>query len=171
MEKNKSSIITIYISAGYIQKYTPNIVEGEIRAKDLCDYLTKFNLPKVVWLSEDATGILPKIQYDSATSQLIGQVLPVDKHTGIPISNTYMARSFEEIKKHVTNASANKSTLAYIIVAQALDEKAPPFILSIHGTDNKFNCGQILNRWKFVEAELARYYYFNSYFINFPSLL
>lgn len=133
-------------------------MEGEIRAGDLCDYLTKFNLPKVVWLSEDATGILPKIQYDAATSQLIGQVLPVDKHTGIPISNTYMARSFEEIKEHVNNASAKKSTLAYIIVAQALSEKAPPFMLSIHGTDNKFKAGQIMNRWKFIEAELARYF-------------
>lgn len=121
--------------------------------------MTKFNLPKVVWLSEDATGILPKIDYDSATNKLIGQVLPIDKYTGIPISNTYMcmARSAEEIEKHVLNVSAPKSNLAYIIVAQALDEKAPPFVLSILGTNNKFNTIHILNRWKFIEAELARY--------------
>lgn len=118
--------------------------------------MEKFNLPKVVWLSEDATGILPKIEYDSASSQLIGQVLPLDKKTGNPIPNTYMARSYEEIKEHATNASATKSTLAYIVVAQALDEKAPPFILSIHGTDNKFKTEHILHRWEFMEAELAR---------------
>lgn len=132
-------------------------MEGVIRAKELNNYLEKFSLPKTVWLSEDATGILPKIEYDSASSQLIGQVLPLDKDTGNPISNTYTARSYEDIKKHVENASATKSTLAYIIVAQALDEKAPPFILSIHGTDNKFKTEHILNRWKYVEAELARY--------------
>lgn len=97
------------------------------------------------------------MEYDSTTSQLIGQVLPVDKHTGIPTSNTYMARSYEEIKTHVENASAARSSLAYIIVAQALDEKAPPFILSIHGTDNTFNSEQIMRRWDFIKAELARY--------------
>lgn len=111
----------------------------------------------MVWLSEDATGILPKIEYDTATSQLIGQVLPIDKKTGVPISKTYLARSHGEIEMHVTNASCAKSTMAYIIVAQPLDEKAPPFILSINGTDNKFKTDQVLNRWKFTQAELERY--------------
>lgn len=133
-------------------------MEGEIRAKDLCSYLEKFQLPKMVWLSEDATGILPKIEYDSLSSQIIGQVLPVDEKTGNPISNTYMATSYGEIKKHISNASVSTSTLAYIVVAQALDEKAPPFILSIHGTDNKFKSEQILNRWEFIKTELARYF-------------
>lgn len=141
-------------------------MEGSIRAKELNSYLEKFKLPKVVWLSEDATGILPKIEYDSASSQLVGQVLPVDQETGNPVSKTYMARSYEEINEHVTNASATKSTLAYIIVAQALDEKAPPFILSIHGTDNKFKTGQILRRWEFMEAELARYLIFSELYSN-----
>lgn len=131
-------------------------MEGQIRAKELCDYLTKFNLPKTVWLSEDASGIIPKIEYDSPSSQLVGLVLPVDKTTGIPISNTYVVRSEAEIKDHVSNVSVNKASLAYIIVAQAINENAPPFILSIFGTDNKFNTVQVLNRWKFAKAELAR---------------
>lgn len=128
----QNSIVSIshLMSESYIRKFTPRIGEGEIRAVELNDYLSKFKLPKVVWLSEDATGISSKIEYDTATSQLIGQVLPIDKRTGIPIPNTYMARSYEEIKEHVSNPSATASTLAYIIVAQALDENAPPFILS-----------------------------------------
>lgn len=130
-------------------------MEGKIRAKDLCSYLEKFKLPKIVWLSEDATGIVSKIKYDSLSSQIIGQVSPVDEKTGSPITNTYMATSYEEIQKHITYRT---STLAYIIVAQALDEKAPPFILSIHGTDNKFKSEQILNRWEFIKTELARYF-------------
>lgn len=140
-------------------------MEGQIRAEELRDYLVKFNLPKAVWLSEDASGIVPKIEYDSLTSQLIGLVLPVDNISGIPISRTYMARSAEEIERHVNHTSIKKATLVYIVVAQPLKENVPPFVLSIYGTDNKFTSQQVLNRWKYVEAELARYFCFLTYYI------
>lgn len=125
---------------------TSHFIEGKIRAKKLHDYLQKCNLPKIVWISEDATGILPKIEYDNVSSQLIGQVLPINPNTGNPIEKAYVARSYAEIKKHVSNAAAPKATLAYIVVAQALDGKAAPFIISIHGTVNKFNSEHVLNR-------------------------
>lgn len=119
-----------------------------------------------MWLSEDATGVIPKIVYDIASSQLIGQVLPIDENTGISITKTYMALSYEDIKKHLTDESANKSILAYIVVAQPSDEKSPPFLLSIYGTDNKFKSAQIMNRWKFVRAELAKYVFNLSNFVK-----
>lgn len=112
-------------------------------------------MPKIVWLSEDATGILSKVEYDSPNNQLVGLVLPMDRRTGIPKSGTFQVKSFEEMKGH-TDSTA-KSTLAYIIVAQPIVENTPPFILSIYGTDNKFKAGDVLKRWKFVETELARY--------------
>lgn len=37
--------------------------EGEFRFKELSDFLTQRNLPKVVWLSEDATGITGRVEY------------------------------------------------------------------------------------------------------------
>lgn len=137
-------------------------MEGEIRAKELHEYLVKRKLPMSVWLSEDGSGIVPKIDYNSANSQLVGQVLPIDEISGIPIKNTFMARSAEEIERHMTNDSVKKATLVYIIVAQPLKLNVPPFVLSIFGTDNKFKSDQVLARWQYTEAELARYVPFGS---------
>lgn len=105
-------------------------------------------------MSEDGSGINSKIEYDSISNQLVGLVLPIDKTTGVPVANTFLARSVEEIKEHA-NLSAKKSTLVYIVVAQPISENAPPFILSIFGTDNKFKTEDVLRRWKTIETDLA----------------
>lgn len=143
----------IIFSVRYIQVAKPRIIEGQIRAEELHAYLTKFNLPLSVWLSEDGSGIVPKIEYDSANSQLVGHVLPFDENTGIPIKHSYIQ---EEIRANMTNTSVNTATLVYIIVAQPLKRNVPSFVLSIFGTDNKFTSDQVLNRWQFVERELNR---------------
>lgn len=91
----------------YLKANGPVVTEGVLRCEELKTYLTDNNLPLYVWLSEDATRINGRIQYDSNTNQLIGFVLPFDSN-GMPISSTYMARSATEIEKHFLN----KSTIA-----------------------------------------------------------
>lgn len=118
--------------------------------------MTKLKLPLSVWLSEDGSGITPKVEYDTINSQLVGKVLPIDERTGIPIPHSYIVRTPREIEDHLTNKSVNKASLVYIIMAQPLKQNVPPFVLSIFGTDNKFNADHVLNRWEFVEAELTR---------------
>lgn len=147
----------IILSVRYIQKDKSRIVEGQIRAEELHAYLTKFNLPLSVWLSEDGSGIVPKAEYDTLNSQLVGQVLPFDEESGIPIKHSYMARTAEEIEKYLKIQPANKATLVYIIVAQPLKRNVPPFVLSIFGTDNKFTSDQVSKRWQYTKGELARY--------------
>lgn len=110
-----------------------------------------------VWLSEDGSGIVPKVEYDALNSQLVGQVLPTNENTGMPIKLSFVVRSAEEIEKRLKNESVNKATLVYIVVAQPLKRNVPPFVLSIFGTDNQFTSDQVLKRWHFMEAELARY--------------
>lgn len=51
----------------YIQKTGQKIVEGELRCDLLKSYLREKNLPSIVWISEDATRITGKVQYNSST--------------------------------------------------------------------------------------------------------
>lgn len=42
-------------------------------------------------------------------------------------------------------------------MAQALDERVPPFILQIYGTNNAFTAKDVVRRWSFMKTELERY--------------
>lgn len=138
---------------GYINKNKPIITEGELRIKDLNHYLECLNLEKYVWLSEDATGIVAKVEFDQKSNQMVGLVLPTDQVSGMPITYKYLALNEEEI--HKINKCA-KSTHVYFVMAQPIMKNLPPFILQIFGNDNKFTTQNVLLRWKHTVAELHR---------------
>lgn len=130
------------------------VIEGEVRSKDLSDYLDKMGSPKIVWLSEDGTGIVSRVEYDSSTNQLVGLVLPLNDKTGIPIPYSFPADSQENIEAFMKK---EKSKIVYIVMAQPLKEGIPPFLLQIFGTNNKFSADSVTRRHKFTIAELKRY--------------
>lgn len=130
------------------------IVEGVLRCNELLLYLNDRNLPLVVGLSEDATRIEGKIQFDPRTNQLIGFVLPTDPNNGLPIPHVYKATSAEAIVEHFTNETP-VATFVNTIMAQPISN-APPFCLLIFGTDGKYNAHSVSKRWKFVSDELKK---------------
>lgn len=138
---------------GYVSEYKTRIIEGELRCKELSHYLETIKVRKCVWLSEDASGIIAKVEFDPKTIQMVGIVLPINSNTGMPISFTYLSRTIDEIE---TSMKKEKSSYIYIVMAQPLKEGIPPFILQMFGTNNKFNAQQVLNRWKLTVAELER---------------
>lgn len=138
---------------GYINQNKPKIIEGILRCEELHAYLDALKLNKCVWLSEDASGIVPKIEFDSKTNQMVGLVLPMDQNTGIPIAYKYLARNANKIQE---NMQRKKSTLVYIVLAQPLKKCVPPFILQVFGTDNTFTSNNVLLRWKHTINELKR---------------
>lgn len=142
------------------------LVEGQVRAKELAEYLDNLKATKVIWLSEDATAIVSKVVYDPSTNQMVGIVLPIDKSTGCPISFSYLAVDAETIKQYLLK---DKSNLLYLVMAQPLDEKIPPFVVQIFGSANKFDTTDVVNRWNFVESELKRFIktIFNSNYNSF----
>lgn len=107
-----------------------------------------------VWISEDGSGIVPKIQYDPVRDELVGITLPFDEKTGCPKKFESTAKDAEEIKKFM---KLNKSTLVYIVIAVPLNEDVPPFILQLFGTNNKFNTTNVVRRWIHTVRELKRY--------------
>lgn len=124
-----------------------------MRCEELNAYLDGLKLVKHVWLSEDATGIVAKVEFDPKTNQMIGLTLPMDPITGMPVAFTYLARNAEEIQ---ANMQKKTSSLVYIVLAQPLKKGVPPFILQIFGTNNKFTTQNVLLRWKHTINELKR---------------
>lgn len=129
------------------------MIEGELRCKQLNEYLEHLKLKKIVWLSEDATGIVLKIEYDPSTNQIIGLVLPLNSETGIPISFSFMANSAADIQKYI---KMRASKYLYLVLAQPLMAKVPPFVLQVFGTDNTFTAIDVQRRWKYTLAELKK---------------
>lgn len=90
----------------YIKASGCHITEGILRTEELRLYLAERCVPPVVVLSEDATRITGKVQYDKRTNQLIGFVLPLNNTNGLPIPFMYPARNAEEILSHFTGTNA-----------------------------------------------------------------
>lgn len=142
--------------ARYVCKNGPTIVEGEFRVQQLVNFLESFNLPKVVWLSEDATGVEGRIEYDPTTNQIIGLNLPLDERTGLPLTYSYLAKSASEIQCHMMKENEEKSKLVYVILAQSVKENFPAFPLLVFGTSNKFMSIDVINRWEYTIEELKK---------------
>lgn len=142
----------VNISERNIENNHERIIEGELRCRELAQYLEKVGAEKNVWLSEDATTIVPRVNYDAATDQIIGLVLPVDKNTGCPITLSYKATSVVEIIEHLKK---DKAKMVYLVMVQPIDENLPPFVLQIFGLDNTFTAKNVINRWKTTTSELA----------------
>lgn len=134
----------------YISQHKPRVIEGELRIDELAKHLEKFNSPKTVWLSEDGSGIVSKVAYDSSTNQLVGVVLPTDSNTRFPISFSYTPHNYHDI---VQCMEKPHSSLIYLIMAQPVSENVPPFILSLFGTDNGFTTQDVMFRWKHIKNE------------------
>lgn len=70
---------------------------------------------------------------------------------------SFIADDAETIRKYVNAPKTYpKSKLVNVVMAQALDERIPPFILQMYGTNNKFNAVNVVNRWQFMKSELER---------------
>lgn len=138
----------------YIQSSNYKILEGIPRMDELYFYLTNRNLPLSVSLSEDATRIVGRIQYDSATNQLIGFAIPINKGNGMPVPFAFPARNADEILSHFSNQNITSQHLN-VMMAQPLAD-VPPFCLMIYGSDNTYTTREVINRWNYIVAELKQ---------------
>lgn len=86
----------------YLHDNRPPFIEGEMLVAQVKKYLEERNLPMVVWVSEDATRITGRLQYDPGSNQIVGLVLPLDEN-GIPKKYSFLASSAGAIENHVIN--------------------------------------------------------------------
>lgn len=128
--------------------------EGILRTEELRLYLSERLLQPVVVLSEDATRITGRVQYDKRSNQLIGFVLPLNNATGLPIPFKYPARNAEEIFSHFSGIN-EVATFMNVIMAQPL-ANVPPFCLTIFGSNNKYTAMDVVQRWNYIVDELTK---------------
>ncbi|CAH0558700.1 unnamed protein product [Brassicogethes aeneus] len=149
----QNSIPSISALNRYICRERSPVEEGFVDFEGLSRFLEENNLSKTVWISEDATRITGKIQYDSRTNKLIGFVLPLKD--GVPQTNAYIATSYNAIQKYFQTGV--KAMYVYVVLALPLGNNSPSYCLSLFGTDNKFTGQDVIKRWKHLK-KLAKEY-------------
>jgi len=130
-----------------INKSNTNLAEGEFKFQSLQQFNSGFG-----FCSEDTTGVLRKIEYDSSTNSFIGFSTPVVD--GIPSQRHFQASTFNDLQ---TIFNTNEiARLLNVHMFQSIPEKdypmniPKPFLLSAYGVDNKFTTMDVLRRWMFI---------------------
>lgn len=80
----------------YMADRSPPLTEGALRVQELVNFIKKNNSEKNVWISEDATRISERLEYDARTNTIIGFVLPIGGN-GLPIPLSFPAESALQI--------------------------------------------------------------------------
>lgn len=138
----------------YIKASHYHITEGVLRSEELLNYLNERSLPKIVSISEDATRVVGRVQYDARTNQVIGFTLPINDKTGMPIPFAFPARHATEIFNHFTNGSV--SGFLNIVMARPMEKNVSPFCLLLFGSNNMYTAMDVKNRWEYIEKELKK---------------
>lgn len=145
----------------YISKVKFSACEGELRTLELVKYLEEQNLPMFVHLSEDATKITGRIQYDLSTNKIIGFVLPINKQNGMPITSGFEARNIKAIESCFFDLNTKKqkkeATYVNVIMAQPLPHSSPPFCLMIFSSDGSFPKEDVHMRWAYITEDLKKH--------------
>lgn len=141
------SIQTIKRDLGAVE----NIEEGKIRSDELKEFLEKNNYEKYVWLSEDATRCVSRVEYDNTSDKFVGFVLPFNDD-GIPDTSKFHNVEATQLKCSFTEN--NISQYIYCVMAQPLSLNASSFCLSAFGTDNKFKTKDVHKRLETIIDDL-----------------
>lgn len=154
---NKRSVPSLDSVNRYIIKTKSRYLEGHLRCEELRNYLISLSLPWIVSLSEDATRIINRAQYDVSTNQIVGFVLPLNSN-GMPIKMFYSADSASRIESFFYDLDSNKpkepSKYVNVIMAQPLVHRIPAFCLLVFGTDGKYTAKVIKERWNYIVNQL-----------------
>lgn len=134
--------------------YTHNpYEEAQFRYEESKAYLHSIQC-RFIYVSEDCSAIIPRIEYDSNSNSFNGFVTPIVD--GIPIAQSFNCQTFEELKFLFENTS--RANLVNIHVVQPICDDGFPVksfasVLSAYGTDNKVTSMDVLKRWLGIYQE------------------
>lgn len=135
----------------FVQNTHNTTIEGVLRDEELLIYLNEKKLPLHVSISEDATFIVDRVQYNSKKNQLIGFVLPINRY-GMPKPFVYSARDTDEIVRYFIKKLPEAKSVS-TVMAQPIQD-GPAFPLLLFGTDSKFVAEDVSQRWDFIANKL-----------------
>lgn len=148
----KLALPSISTTDRFMNRSNHKMVEGVLRSRELLLYLKEKKQKLVICLSEDATRIDNRIQYDRNTNQLIGFALPINEQIGLPIPFSYSARSAAEMLRHFSNGTP-VANFVYTVMARPVGN-APPFCLLIYCSNNAHSSIEVARRWIHIKNEL-----------------
>lgn len=155
MHKNlEHALPSLPTSNRYVQKSNCRVIEGILRSEELIEFLKQRNLEPVVALSEDATRIVGRIQYDVKINQIVGFALPISESNGCPIPFSYPARNTNEIIDHFSFGNIPSSFVNVIMAKPITTRKNPSFCLLLYGSNNDYTSFDVCKRWKYVISKL-----------------
>lgn len=150
----KGGIPSVPTVRRYLHTKSIKIRKGEFRFDGLQRHLELYNVSILtIAISEDATRVIAKVDYDPEYNTLIGLVCPCDEN-GIPIADIYRFTNFDSVKDILENAE--KAKLVYTFIAQPLQQHVPSFCLALFGTNIKFDSEDVLRRWEFINSECIK---------------
>ncbi|CAF1299345.1 unnamed protein product [Didymodactylos carnosus] len=104
------------------------------------------------FMSEDCTGVIRKIKYDSATDTFIGFSTPLI--SGLPSYKHFQTDSFDELKNWFS--TCEKAQLLNVHMFQSITINSvlsSTYLLSAYGTNSKSTSNAIWRRWIFIHDE------------------
>ena len=123
------------------------LTEAEFKFESLKQFHSGFG-----FCSEDTTGVIPKIEYDSSANSFIGFSTPIID--GIPSKEFYKADKFDDLRSiYDSNEMApllNVHIFQSISTEDAATKFPKPYLLSAYGINNKFTTLDILRRWIYI---------------------
>lgn len=129
------------------------ITEGLLRIGDLKEFISTRRYPSRVWISEDATSISNRVEYDPKSNQVVGHILPRNQN-GMLKCLSFEAKSAKAIGEIFENNK--KSSLLNVYMAQPNDKHASPFCLMAYGTDGSSNFEEVLKRWSTISQSVEQ---------------
>lgn len=137
----------------WFKKDYENIREGELRVDELIEFLNKNKYPNIVWLSEDATKITGKMEYDSNTDEIIGLVKPINGSTGLPMTHSFPATSPATLQSYSEKFDIAQYVNVVLITPLCADAKS--FVLLAYGTNNNFDGEEVQKRANYIKQKLS----------------
>ena len=107
-----------------------------------------------MWISEDATAITQKTEYDPNTRRVIGNTYRYNKSTGIPIITPSIVRSAKDVKSQAH--CSQQATDLNVVMAVSLSPNAVPICLLVYGTGKSFNSEIYASRIRYISKVLAK---------------
>ncbi|KAJ8671832.1 hypothetical protein QAD02_003091 [Eretmocerus hayati] len=139
----KNTIPSLSTINRFIHQDPKPIVEGGLMVEHLSKFLNDNGLPREVVLSEDATRVTGKQEYDTRTDECVGRALPFDDNS-MPIPGSLPCATVSQIENHFEHQ--NTSKLLYVYMAQPVAKDVPSFCVGLFGIDNKFDSIDSLKR-------------------------
>jgi len=130
------------------------VKEGEINLKVLVEFFSQHaDLPKVVCVSEDATAINKRREYDRKTNSIIGSSGFLNED-GLPEPTDFIVKKAEDITSHFDRFEP--ATVAFVVVANPICGDFPGIRIAAFGSNNKFTSIDVQKRANAIERELKK---------------